>query len=103
MRRYLLTIALLSTSVVLIGCETRPVVAPGTKCAVQFRRDALGAAANLPVSPDTDNINGAQVSLTGTLKSMNADWIVVTQGKTDYWIARDSVLMLKIEPTTSPN
>jgi hypothetical protein len=103
MRNYLTAIVLLFASVVLLGCEARPVVPAGTKCIVQFRRDALGAAANIPVPPDTDNINGAQVSLTGTLKSMSSDWIVVTQGDTEYWITRDAVLMLKIQPTMPPH
>ncbi len=90
---------LLLAGVLLAGCETRSTIPTGKMCVVQFRRDALGAAGTLPISPTTDGVNGAEVSLTGTLKGMSSDWIIITQGTTDHWIAANSVLMLTIEPT----
>lgn len=115
-RIYLMLFVLLSACVVLAGCETHdetrieehrgtrskmysPILPASTQCAVQFRRDALGAASNNPIPAETDNYNGAQVSLTGTLKGMSPEWIIVNQGETDYWIAKDAILMLKVQAT----
>jgi hypothetical protein len=47
----------------------------GRECTIQFRRDALGAAAALPISPDTQTINGAPIILQGTLQAVRGDWI----------------------------
>jgi hypothetical protein len=103
---------LLLASVLLAGCETRPTpeqrptpesrltIPIGSKCVVQFRRDALGAAATLPIPPNTDNYNGAQVSLGGPLKGMSPDWIIIGGGNEDCWIATSSILMLKVEQPT---
>jgi hypothetical protein len=42
---------------------------------VQFRRDALGASAQLPISPGTSVINGASVVLRGKLVAVRGEWI----------------------------
>jgi hypothetical protein len=88
-------IAIFATSAALIGallltaCNNADVVAgtptalPGKICTVQFRRDALGAAASLPVPPMSEGTNGATTSITGKLKSATGDWIVVDPGGTD--------------------
>jgi hypothetical protein len=49
----------------------------GETVRVQFRRDALGAAAPLPFSPTTGEINGASTSLVGKLTKAEASAIVV--------------------------
>jgi hypothetical protein len=72
----------------------------GYRCTVQFRRDALGAAAAVPVPPTTDNINGADVTLSGKLKDVKGDWLVLEYQRgvskpTEYWIARNSILSLE--------
>ncbi len=68
----------------------------GASVTVQFRRDALGTAMTLPVSPTTDSQNGAQVSMHGTLERVNAEWVVIVfQGK-EHWIPRSSVLLLRV-------
>jgi len=82
---------------------------PGTFCTVQFRRDALGGAANLPVSPTTTNINGATVSLQGELIAVSHDAILLDQVNDHYivsdvpqmkrfWIPRSSILSIEYEP-----
>ncbi len=47
----------------------------GRECTVQFRRDALGAAASIPIPPSTSEINGASVEFTGKLTSVRGDWL----------------------------
>jgi hypothetical protein len=67
----------------------------GKTCVVQFRRDALGAAANLPIAPMTDSINGAATSVSGKLKAVTSEWIVLEDGGQEIWIQRASVLLLR--------
>jgi len=68
----------------------------GQPCIVQFRRgDALGAGGDLPVSFDSDNVNGADLSVKGTLRAMSGDWIVVQSGESEYCIPRESVLLVR--------
>ena len=67
----------------------------GQNCEVQFRRDALGGAAALPVPPTTDNINGAQVSLSGRLDAATSNSILIVAAQKRYWIPLDSVLLVE--------
>ena len=70
----------------------------GQPCTVQFRRgDALGAGGDRPVSFDTDNFNGADLSVRGTLRAMSGDWIVVQSGESEYCIPRESVLLVRFD------
>jgi hypothetical protein len=74
----------------------------GKVCTVQFRRDALGAAAALPVSPTTDGINGAEVTVTGTLRAVENDGIALEPLAprdptwTAFWIPKDSILLIEV-------
>ena len=69
----------------------------GKQCTVHFRRDALGGAADLPVPPMTSSINGALVSISGTLRQVDERWIVLEPaGRQErVWVARSSVLLIK--------
>ncbi len=68
----------------------------GAYCTVQFRRDALGASANLPIPPTTGNINGAAVCVTGKFSKMNEDWVILTEGDSrEIWIPRSVILLIK--------
>ena len=64
-------------------------------CTVQFKRDLLGASANLPVSPTTESINGVSVSVSGTLLSLDREWIVLKSGNGTVWVPRQNVLLLQ--------
>jgi hypothetical protein len=68
----------------------------GRSCTVQFRRDALGAAANLPMPPTTDNINGSVISISGTLSMATEEWVVLQTGK-EIWIPKSVVLLIKYQ------
>jgi hypothetical protein len=75
---------------------------PGEQCIVQLRRDALGGAANLPVSPLTDNINGATVALGGWLVAVNHEAIVLDCHASQryfkrLWIPNSSILLIAYE------
>jgi hypothetical protein len=43
----------------------------------------------------TNSINGAQVSLSGKLTAVDADWVVVDD---QFWIPRSSILLIQISP-----
>lgn len=89
----------------LSGCG-RPLDSPvstriGEQCEVQFRRDALGAAAELPIPSETNNYNGAEVSLTATLNRATHDWIIVANHQAEYMIPVHAILLLKFNPAAS--
>jgi hypothetical protein len=71
---------------------------------VQFRRDALGSGHELPVPPLTDVINGAPVSVTGTLEAVHGSWIVLDTHapRRKHWIPVGSVLLLSFDVEEQP-
>lgn len=86
------------------GTDDGPLVARlGRRCTVQFRRgDALGAGGDLPVSPTTGNINGAQVNLEGTLRAVGGGWIAVESAGRAYCIPRDAILLVEFPLVDAP-
>ena len=73
----------------------------GKNVRIQFRRDALGAAASLPISPNTGEINGASTTLVGTLQKVDAAGIAIGnhQRKTSpRWIPREAILFVELNP-----
>jgi hypothetical protein len=69
----------------------------GKPCVIQFRRDALGAAASLPISPLVQGINGASTSVSGTYQGESGDWISVRVDTGTVWIARSSILLIEFK------
>jgi hypothetical protein len=92
-------ICMFTVAALLGGCGgSEPKQPPiGEIVKVQFRRDALGSAHDLPVSPTTDSQNGARVSLSGTLMLVNEDWIVLEYQKRAHWIPRHAVLLIRVD------
>lgn len=68
----------------------------GATVEVQLRRDALGGAGSLPVSPTVLSINGVQVGLSGSLSKVTPRWLVVRFAGKDYWVSRDSILLVAV-------
>ena len=68
----------------------------GAYCEVQFRRDALGAASDHPISPHTGSTAGVHVSVGGTFVRMDRDWFVIYAIDSELWIPRSAVLYVKI-------
>ena len=72
----------------------------GAFCTVQLRRDLLGAASDLPISPLVNGINGSEVSVSGRLLKVDAEWIVLEHRRQDrqseLWIPRGNVLLLSV-------
>jgi hypothetical protein len=68
----------------------------GKVCTIQFRRgDALGGAGNLPVPPTTDSINGSATSISGKLRSVSDEWIVVeAANQSMIWVPKTAVLLV---------
>ena len=88
-------------SLFLLGCESSEKEDPvgahlpnwvGKNVEVQFRRDALGAAAALPVSPETGQINGASTSFYGKLIKVEGSSVVIEVNGSLKWIPRDVIL-----------
>jgi hypothetical protein len=83
------------------GCESKtPRTAhnapkQGSYCTVQFRRDALGAAADNPIPPTTNVHNGAPTCISGKFSRMDEDWVILTEGKDETWIPRSVILLIK--------
>jgi hypothetical protein len=85
----------------LTGCGEEPVAGTptiGKTCTVQFRRDALGAAMNLPVNPTTGSINGAEVMISGTIVDVTPEWIVLDSGRENLrtYVPRSVILLLDV-------
>ncbi len=70
------------------------------RCIIQFRRDTLESVPPVPIGPDTDNINGSEVTISGTLKRVQADVILITTDKAEYLIPIPAILCLKFELPT---
>ena len=74
---------------------SHPPVGQGLICTLQFKRDLLGAGANLPISPMTTNINGAQVSIRGKLVRFDREWVVLEAEGQTLWVPTQNVLLLQ--------
>jgi hypothetical protein len=70
----------------------------GDNVIVQFRRDALGAAAALPISPKTGEINGASTTIGGKLLQVHASSLVIEEGQRPKWIPREVILFVEANP-----
>ena len=78
-------VALLAVVVLHVGSgcsrnEGRGGAAPsvGKQVTVQFRRDALGQAANVVTAPTVDVMNGGSTSLSGTLVAADDGWLLLS-------------------------
>ncbi len=96
MKSFILALALLG-SVVFTGCGKQdvPALQVGKACTIQFRRDALGAASHNPVPPTTNNMNGADTSIDGTLKRATAEWVVIDRKGRELWIPKSVILLIE--------
>lgn len=70
----------------------------GNTVRVQFRRDMLGAASPIPISPMTGEINGASTTLVGTLTKVECDAIVVEVDGRLHWVPQEVVLLIQAKP-----
>jgi hypothetical protein len=90
-----------SATLLLIGCDhsttaDHPSPPVGKSCSIQFRRDALGAGASGPSSALAGNINGADVAISGTLKSTSGEWVVVLDVKgSEIWVPKAVILLIQ--------
>ncbi len=103
MRIALLLVLLLGLGWALCGPGSgRLPLRKGTPVEIQFRRDHLGMAASLPLSPASTSLNGGGTVLRGTLLSSSRQWIELASGKPaergpgTVFVSRQSVLSVKI-------
>lgn len=67
----------------------------GKNCTVQFRRDALGAAASSAIPPLTGMHNGAETAVSGKLKYVTSEYVVLDRNGAELWIPKSVVLALQ--------
>jgi hypothetical protein len=96
----LAVVAAIAATLSLVGCGQAAVAGSptpplGKPCTVQFRRDALGAAATLPVPPTTGSFNGAETSISGLLKSSSGERIVLDQHGKKTWVPKSVILLIQ--------
>jgi uncharacterized lipoprotein YehR (DUF1307 family) len=89
-----------AATLLLTGCDNAVAVGSsgppiGKGCSIQFRRDALGAGASGPSSPMAGNINGAEVAISGTLKSTSGDWVVLEVEGRETWVPKAVILLIQ--------
>jgi len=93
-------VGMLSATLLLTGCDhptaaDHPSPPVGKSCSIQFRRDALGSGASGPSSPLAGNINGADVAISGTLKSSNGEWVVLDVQGRETWVPKAVILLIQ--------
>lgn len=73
----------------------------GRSCVVYLRYDALGTSSDSPKPAFTDVMNGAEVSIRGTLQEINDHWVIVQQNRASdkriLWIPMSSVLSVALD------
>ncbi|MBW3625455.1 MAG: hypothetical protein KY468_18830, partial [Armatimonadetes bacterium] len=84
-------------SLAMAGCNVQSSLPVGQNVIIQFRRDALGAGASLPVPPTTQEWNGASVYLYGMLRGADAEWLTLEREGKTYWIPRINVLLIEAQ------
>jgi hypothetical protein len=72
-----------------------PSLEVGKFCTIQFRRDALGAAATTTIPPMIDTFNGADTNIQGKFKRATKGWIVIEHAGGEIWIPESVVLLIK--------
>jgi hypothetical protein len=93
-------IAAVAMTLSLTGCDKAAAAgssgpSAGKQCVIQFRRDALGAAASLPIAPMTGSINGAETTISGVLKSSSGEWVVLDQAGKEIWVLKSVILLIQ--------
>jgi hypothetical protein len=52
------------------------------------------AAADLPIAPMTDGVNGADTTVAGTLRHTSDEWVVIDRAGKDVWIPKSVILLI---------
>ncbi len=59
----------------------------GSSCSVHFRRSSLGVASANPIPIDSGNHNGADLTVSGEVVKLDAQWLILKTGEsTEEWI-----------------
>ena len=75
----------------------------GEECVIEYRRDALGAGAALPIGPEVDETNGSQVCTHGKLTDVEREGIVVERAISQttttftFWIPFHAILNVRFQ------
>jgi len=82
-----------------IGCssENKVDINSGDYCKVQIKRNILGASTKLPISPTTENINGAQTCVKGKFIKDTGKFIVIEKNShQNCWISKENILLIQV-------
>lgn len=70
----------------------------GSLCTVHFCRNYLGMASENPISCNVNGYNGADLTLTGRLVSLDDQWLVLSRGQNlQSWIPRNVILHMTVD------
>ena len=68
----------------------------GKQATVHFRRDYLAGEPLLPMSPTQPSIRGIEVAVSGVLRGVDDEWVVLERDRTNAYIPRKAVLVLEV-------
>jgi hypothetical protein len=79
-----------------VGGGAMPPQAFGKQATVHFRRDYLAGEPLLPMSPVQPAIRGIEVAVSGVLRGVDGEWIVLETDRSLAYIPRKAVLVLEV-------
>jgi hypothetical protein len=68
-----------------------------TSCIVQLRRDALGGSLGVVVPPLTTSVGGSDISLSGRIRVLNSEWLLLDSPRGEVWIPRSAILLIVVQ------
>lgn len=66
----------------------------GREVTILPRRDTIGMAAEQPPGLLATEVSGRRLAVTGTLRAVEAEWLIVESDGKMVWVARDAILAI---------
>ena len=80
------------------GVDQFPSKLVGKNVTIQFNRNSLGAASPIPISPNTDGMNGGETSIYGIVEKFEGNWVLLKLSANKVlYIPKESILLISSE------